>query len=107
MANQVNWTEHSRNTFLIESGLMWKSEHESQKSRELIITFKMRVSDKTDAEIAEYLHCEESTIDNYIRELKNIYDDIVFYTHRLIPRTNLTKKDKDILHPIMIYLKIQ
>lgn len=94
--NQVEWTDYVRNTFLIESGLMFRSEHESQKARDLITTFKLHISDATNAYIAEVLHCDQSRVDVYIRDLKNIYDDIVYYTGRLRPRVNLTDKDKRI-----------
>lgn len=94
--NQVNWTDHVITTFLIESGLIFRSEHESEKARHLITTFKMHVSDKTNEEIAEALYCDTTTVDNYIRELKNIYDDIVFYTHKLQARVKLTEKDKKV-----------
>lgn len=91
--NQVYWTESVRTTFLLESGLMWRSELGSQKARELIMTLKKHIADKTNSEIAEEMHLAESRIDEYIRELKEIYDDIVYYTGKLIPRENLTKKD--------------
>lgn len=94
--NQVYWTESARTIFLQESGLMWRSELGSQKARELIMTLKKHIADKTNAEISEELHLAESRIDEYIRELKNIYDDIVYYTMKLIPRMNLTKKDEEV-----------
>lgn len=94
--NQAYWTEHERTEFLHESGLMYRSELGSQKARELISVLKKHIADETNSQIAEEMHLSESRVDEYLRELKNIYDDVVYYTFKLIPRENLTKKDKEI-----------
>lgn len=94
--NQANWTEYERKEFLHESGLTYRSEMGSNVARELISVLKKHIADETNEQIAEELHIDKSKVDADIRELKNIYDDIVYYTAKLIPRENLTKKDIEI-----------
>lgn len=90
---QVCWTEYARNEFLHESGLIYRSELGSLKARELITVLKKHIADETNSQIAEEMHMSESRIDEYLRELRDMYDDIVYYTFKLVPRENLTKKD--------------
>lgn len=93
MALQVVWTQPSMNLFIELSGMPWRIEHGDKYAELLLKVHEMHICKFTSKAIGEELGYEPGQIDDYIRELKEMYDDIVFYTGKLVPRTNLTKKD--------------
>lgn len=90
MSKQVPWTKLIMETFLEESGINDRIELEDEKAKILSKLLRTRCAGWCISKQAREFNISVDTVNKYIRELKDIYDDTQKYSIILPPR----RKDK-------------
>lgn len=91
MANQVKWTKIILETFLEESGINDRVELGDDKARILEGIMRTRVAGYSIVRQAEEFNISIDTVNKYIRELKDLYDE----TQKNSIILPIRKKDND------------
>ena len=96
MSKEVVWTKIILETFLEESGILDRIELGDEKARILEGRMRTRCAGWKISKQAMEFNCDESTINKYILELKNLYDET--QKHSLIlPKRIKKSKAEEIL----------
>ena len=94
MAHQIVWTKIILETFLEESGLNDRVSMGDSKARILEGIMRTRCAGKTIAEQAEMFNCSVDSVNNYIAELKSLYDATQKHSLILPVRKNSKKEEE-------------
>lgn len=90
MSNQVIWTKLIMETFLEESGINDRIKLGDEKAQMLSEIMRTRCAGWCITKQADKLHISIDTVNKYIRELKDLYDETQKNSIILPPR----RKDK-------------
>lgn len=91
MAKQIVWTRLILETFLEESGINDRIKLGDDKAVILEGLMRTRVAGWSIIKQADKFHISKETVNNYIKELKELYDETQKYSSILPPR-NIKKK---------------
>lgn len=91
MTHQIRWTKEILETFLEESLINKRVEQEDEKAIILESIIRTRVGGWSIDKQAIEFNCSKETINRYIRELKDLYDETQKHSFILPLRKNFTK----------------
>lgn len=91
MTKQIIWTRYLLDTFLEESGINDRIQLGDEKASILEKIMRTRYAGWSITKQANEFHIAKDTVNKYIRELKELYDETQKYSSILPPR-NIKKK---------------
>lgn len=96
MSKQIIWTKIILDTFLEESGLNDRVNLDDQKAKDMSNIMRTRCAGWSIAKQATEFHISVDTVNKYVRELKDLYDETQKYSVILPPRRKDPKElDKE------------
>lgn len=95
MTKSVVWSKIILETFLEESGINDRVKLGDQKARILEGIMRTRVAGWTVIKQAEEFHISIDTVNKYIKELKELYDETQKYS-MILPIRKTSKKEQEL-----------
>lgn len=95
MTKSVVWSKIILETFLEESGINDRIKLGDQKARILDGIMRTRVAGWTVVKQAEEFHISVDTVNKYIKELKELYDETQKYS-MILPIRKTSKKEQEL-----------
>lgn len=95
MPKSLCWGKIITDTFLEESGINERIELGDEKARILEGIMKTRVAGWSVTKQAEEFHISVDTVNKYIRELKDLYDETQKYS-LILPVRKKSKKEQEL-----------
>lgn len=95
MTKSLVWGKIITETFLEESGINDRIKLGDEKARILEGIMHTRVAGWTITKQAQEFHISEDTVNKYIRELKDLYDETQRYSV-ILPKRKISAKEKEL-----------